>query len=124
MVDMNAVIAGNIMNKLKEKGKKQIELADALGVSKQTMSKMLSGSRVINAVELNKIAEFFDVPMEELVSIPDIEHDKDVVRAFMGKVETESAKKALEIIDELADLVIFHAGVRENAESMMKPWRM
>ena len=124
MLDMNAVIANNIMTKLKQNGKKQIELADALGVSKQTMSKMLSGSRVINAVELTRIAEFLGTSMEELVAIPENLPDKNVVRAFMGKVETDSAKRALEIIDELADLVIFHANVRENAESMMKPWRM
>ncbi len=124
MVDMNAVIANNIMTKLKQNGKKQIELADALGVSKQTMSKMLSGSRVINAVELKQIAEFLGTSMEELVAIPENLPDKNVVRAFMGKVETDSAKRALEIIDELADLVIFHANVQENAESMMKPWRM
>lgn len=124
MVDMNVVIANNILNRLRENGKKQVDLADALGVSRQTMSKMLSGTRMINAVELNRIADYFNISMDELVTIPEEVPDNNVVRAFMGKVESESAKKALEIVDELADLVLFHADVREKAESMMKPWRM
>ncbi|MBQ9631895.1 MAG: helix-turn-helix domain-containing protein, partial [Lachnospiraceae bacterium] len=35
------------MNLMRESGKKQIDLANELGVSKQTVSKMLSGSRMI-----------------------------------------------------------------------------
>ncbi|MCD7863483.1 MAG: helix-turn-helix domain-containing protein [Lachnospiraceae bacterium] len=124
MVDMNVTIANNIVNKLKENGKKQVDLADALGVSKQTVSKMLSGTRIINAVELSRIADFCNVSMEELVAFPQNVPDSNAVRAFMGKVGSASAKQALEIVDELADLVVFHAGVRENAELMMKPWRM
>lgn len=37
---------------------------------------------------------------------------------------SEQARLALKDIDELADLIIFHAKVRENAEIMSKPWEM
>ena len=50
MVGMNATISNNVLMLLKQNGKKQNELADALGVSKQVMSNMLSGSRMINAI--------------------------------------------------------------------------
>ena len=50
MVNMNEIISNNIINIMKQNGKKQIDLAGYLGVSKQIVSKMLSGVRVINAV--------------------------------------------------------------------------
>lgn len=121
MINMNTIIGKNVILLLKQKDKKQNDLATALGVSKQTMSKMLSGNRAINAVELVRIADFFSVKMEELTRIPAQETivNANVVRAFMGSLESENAKQALEIADELADMIIFHARVRKNAEKMM-----
>jgi len=37
---------------------------------------------------------------------------------------SEQARQALKDIDELADLIIFHAKVRENAEIMSETWEM
>lgn len=121
MINMNTVIANNVLSLLRQKDKKQNDLATVLGVSKQTMSKMLSGNRAINAVELMQTAEFFSVKMEELTRVPtmDTSVNANAVRAFMGSLESEDAKKALEIADELADMIIFHARVRKNAEKMM-----
>ncbi len=123
MFDMNAVISENILEKLRKTGKKQVELAEALSVSKQTMSKMLNASRAINAVELMKIAEFFSVPMEEITRIPEDYVEYNPVKAFMGSFESEAAKQALADADKLANMIIFHARVRANTEKMMKPWR-
>jgi transcriptional regulator with XRE-family HTH domain len=107
---------------MKQNGKKQIELADYLGVSKQIISKMLSGARVINAVELQKIAEFLGVSMESLVKIPQVISETNTVKAFMGRVESLEAKEGLKIADEIADMICFYAHTRENAEKMMQPW--
>lgn len=123
MLDMNAVISENILEMLKETGKKHIDLANALSVSKQTMSKMLNGSRAINAVELVKIAEFFSVPMEKLTRIPDDYVENNPVKVFMDTFESDAAKEALEDFDKIMDMIIFHARVRANTEKMMKPWR-
>lgn len=124
MIDMNAVIANNILSLLKRTGTKQNDLAEALNVSKQTMSKMLGGSRNINAVELLNIADFFHVDVKDISRIPPSSTGAsgNAVRAFMGTFESPAAKQALEIADELADLIIFHARVRENTEEMMQPW--
>lgn len=124
MIDMNTVISNNVLSLLKRTGIKQNKLADALDIKKQTMSRMLNGSRTINAVELLKIAEFFHVDVKELSRIPtsNIPDNNNVVRAFMGTFETDSAKQALKVADELADLIIFHSQVREGAEAMMQPW--
>ena len=66
MLDMNLVIANNILMRLKEQSKKQVDLADGIGISKQIVSKMLNGSRAINAIELRKIAEYLGVTMDTL----------------------------------------------------------
>ena len=37
---------------------------------------------------------------------------------------TRELEQVLKDIDELANLIIFHAKVRENAEIMSEPWEM
>lgn len=122
MVDMNTMIAGNILVLLKSQNKKQINLADALGTNKQTVNKMLNGTRTISAVELKFIAEYLGVTMEELTRISSRRADINVVHAFMGKVQSEQAKQALQIADELSDMILFHRRVRENGNAMMTAW--
>lgn len=122
MVNMNEVISSNIMGYLKQAGKKQIDLANYLGVSKQVVSNMLGGTRTINAVELQQIALYFHVSMDKLVVIPGQINETNAVRAFMGKVESDAAKKGLEIADQVADLICFYASANETAEKMMRPW--
>ncbi|MCD8076728.1 MAG: helix-turn-helix domain-containing protein [Lachnospiraceae bacterium] len=124
MVDMNTVIASNISEQLKKQNKKQTELAEGIGVTKQVVNKILNGSRMVNAVELHRIADYFHVSMEELVAVHDKEQDGNVIRAFMGQVETDAAREALAVADELADMVLFHARVRENSEAMMQTWEI
>ena len=122
MVDMNTVIAGNILSLLKKQNKKQTDLANALRTKKQTVNKMLNGTRMINAVELKSIAEYLGVKMEELTKIPSIHADTNIVHVFMGKVQSEQTKQALVIADELSDMILFHKKVRENGEAMMIAW--
>ena len=122
MVDMNTVIAGNILSLLKKQNKKQTDLANALRTNKQTVNKMLNGTRMINAVELKSIAEYLGVKMEELTKIPSIHADTNIVHVFMGKLQSEQAKQARVIADELSDMILFHKKVRENGEAMMIAW--
>ena len=122
MVNINEIISHNIMNIMKQNDKKQVELAGYLGVSKQIISKMLSGSRMINAVELQKIAEFLDVTMESLVKVSQTLPETNTVKAFMGRVESQEAKEGLAIADEIANLICFYARTYENVEEMMQPW--
>ena len=122
MIDMNMIIAGNIQALLKKQNKKQTDLAEALGTNKQTVNKMLNGARMINAIELKSISEYLGVKMEELTKISSKYKDTDIVHAFMGKVQSEEARHALEIADELSDMILFHKRVRENGTAMMTPW--
>ena len=122
MVDINVVVANNIADQMKKHNTKQIDLANAIGVKKQVMSKMLNGSRMINISELRKIADYFHVSTDELMESP--VDESNVVMAFMGKVNTVAARKALRTVDELADMIIYHANVRENAQVMSETWEM
>lgn len=122
MVDVNAMIAANIVAVLKQQNRKQIDLAEALQTNKQTVSKMLNGSRMINAIELKQIAEFLGVKMEDLTKVRENATDTDIVHAFMGKVDSEQAKEALQIADRLSDMILFHRKVRENGTEMMESW--
>lgn len=122
MIDVNAMIAANIVAILKQQNRKQIDLAEALQRNKQTISKMLNGSRMINAIELKQIAEFLGVKMEELTKVRENTTDIDIVHAFMGKVDSEQAKEALQIADRLSDMILFHRKVKENGTAMMETW--
>ena len=59
MMNINLIIANNIVAKMEEKRIKQVDLANEMNLPKQTISKMLNGSRMINAGEL---ALFFFLP--------------------------------------------------------------
>lgn len=122
MVNMNELISNNIINIMKQKGKKQVDLAGYIGVSKQIISKMLSGARVISAIELQQIAEYLCVSMESLVKVPEVFTETNTVKAFMGRVESKEAKEGLKIADEIADMICFYSRTRENAKDMMQPW--
>ena len=121
MMDVNLLIANNILAILKKQGKKQAELADGIGVSRATMSKMLNGSRSINALELKKIADFLSSSMDTIMSIPEIFMETDAIHVFMGKVDTSDAREALKVADKVSDLIVFHARVRRNGNKMLHP---
>ena len=122
MVGMSAIISNNVLDLLRKNGKKQNDLAAALGVSKQVMSNMLNGTRMINAIELHQIADYFHVSMEKLMEAPKEAKNINAVHAFMGEVKTLEARRSLEFADELANMVIFYARVRDGAEELEEAW--
>ncbi|MBR1710483.1 MAG: helix-turn-helix transcriptional regulator [Clostridia bacterium] len=122
MTDINMMIANNILDILRKQGKKQLDLAEGIGVSKQTMSKMLNGGRIINAVELKKISDYLKVSMDKIMITPEVCVETDVIHTFMGRVETDEAREALRIADEVSDMILFHHRVRENSVKMNQPW--
>ena len=122
MMDMNMVIANNILAILEDKNIGQSELADVLHTNKQTINKMLNGTSIINAVELKMIADYLEVKIEELTKIDKKSYDNNIVHTLIGKVNSEQAKEAIEIADNLSDMILFHRKVRENGIEMMSTW--
>ena len=123
MVNINMIIADNILACMKKQKKKQTDLAEYLKTSKQTVNKMINGSRMINAIELKCIAEFLNVTMETLTQIPQNMPEQNVIHVFMGKVASQEAKEALEIADRLSDMILFHSRVKENGTAMTETGR-
>lgn len=118
-MNANQTIAHNVAALLKDAHMKQTDLADALGMSRQIVSKMLSGARAINAVELKQIAEFLNTTMDALVKIPETLPNSDMVHVFMGKVKTESAKQCISCADEIIDMFVFYDRIRHTAVDRM-----
>ena len=119
MLDVNMIIANNIQVDLEKENKKQVDLAEGIGVSKQTMSKIMNGARAINAIELHKISEYLRVSMDSLMKLPEKPMGTNVMHAFMGRVKTEEARKGIQLADKLSDMILFHSRVCENGKKMV-----
>ncbi len=120
MIDMNLIIASNIIDYQKRYNREQTDLVEAIGMTKQAVSKMLNGSRMINVIELRKIADYFGVGMNELTRIPKNSPEENVIHTLIDRITSENAKNALKIADELSDMILFHSRVRENGIAMME----
>ena len=121
MVNVNEIISRNILTIMKQNEKNQAELANYMGISKQAVRKMLRGARLISAAELEKAAEFLNVPMEQLVRIPQDVSETNVVKGFMECAKSEDARNGLKIADEIADMVCFYERNLRNYAVMLQP---
>lgn len=122
MLDVNMIIANNIQAELKKENKKQVDLAEGIGISKQTMSKIMSGARTINAIELYKISEYLHGPTDSLMKMPEELADTNLICMFMERAKTEEARKGIQLADELSDMILFHSRVYKNGKKMEQPW--
>ena len=61
-----AQVGANIKKSLDIKGFTQQSLADALGISKQVMNKIIKGNKAINVNELAKIADILEKTLEKV----------------------------------------------------------
>ena len=75
MLDANMIIANNIRAELEKENKNQSDLAKEIGVSKKTMSKIMSGARAISAIELRGISECLNVTVGSLLKMPGSSED-------------------------------------------------
>lgn len=78
MVDMNIVIAYNINTFLKKQNSTPQELAEHLKFQDEIMNKVLDGNHATNAGRMKKVAEFLNVSMEELTTVPQNFEETDI----------------------------------------------
>ncbi len=96
-------VGKNIQFFLNEKGKSQQNLANAMGISKQVMSKIINGNKAINVAEIAKIAEYLDVRVDDILSInSEVAPSKSVVN-YMGLIDSTSAREKVERIMDAID---------------------
>lgn len=103
MYAMNfAQVGANIQRQLDKKGLTQQSLADALGVSKQVMNKIIKGNKAINVNELAKIASVMEMTAEELLTVSGEAAPMDSL-SFMGNVTDEATLERVDLIRSAID---------------------
>lgn len=121
MIDIKEVIAFNIRKYLAGVDKTEKDLARYLDVSEKDLRKMLNSSEMLSVKELQSIADYFDLEIKDLAIIPD-EPIPSVVQNLKKQVTSKEAKEGIEILDELADKIIFYKNVKEKSERMKETW--
>ena len=69
-------------------------------------------------------AKDIQVNADNLMESPVTACERNGVMTFMNKVNTDAGREALYTVDELADMIIYHANVRNNARVMSETWEM
>ena len=106
-MNINEVIARNIINALRESNKTQQELSDVLGMTNKAVSSMLNGAQMISATALCKIANFLCVTVDSLVQV----NEKVVyspIDGILGKVNTPEGKEGIKIAEQLMNIYSYH----------------
>lgn len=98
-------VGKNIQSILCEQGKTQQFLAEELGISKQVMSKIISGSKAINVAEISKIASVLNISTDSLLSVH-VAKEPSHNFSFMGKVKNEETKKKIEFLKKVIDEIL------------------
>lgn len=96
-------VGKNIQTFLSEKGKTQQNLADAMGISKQVMSKIINGNKAINVTEIAKIAEFLEVSVDDILQVDSATSSCESGVDFMGLIDSVSARDKVEHIMDAID---------------------
>ncbi|MBO4262087.1 MAG: helix-turn-helix transcriptional regulator [Clostridia bacterium] len=97
-----ARVGANIQRELKNKSMTQQNLADALSVSKQVMSKIINGAKAINVSELAKIADVLGTTTDVLLTT-DANISPAGSMAFMGCIKDEKTREKVEMIQSAID---------------------
>ena len=97
-----AQVGANILDKIERKGMTQQSLADALGISKQVMNKIIKGSKAINVNELAKIASVIGTTTDELLTVTGEPVSADSM-SFMGSVTDEETLEKIELMRSAID---------------------
>lgn len=97
-----AQVGANIQKQIDVKGFTQQSLADALGISKQVMNKIIKGSKAINVNELAKIASVMGTTTDELLTVSARPVSSDSL-SFMGSVTDEPTLERINLIRSAID---------------------
>lgn len=97
-----AQVGANIQKQIDIKGFTQQSLADALGISKQVMNKIIKGSKAINMNELTKIASVMGTTTDELLIVSGEPVSADSL-SFMGSVTDEATLERVNLIRSAID---------------------
>ena len=98
-------VGNNIQRILETQGKTQQYLADKISVSQQVISKIISGSKAINVMEITKIASALGVSTDCLLVD---EKTQPVIHSFsfMGQVKSEKTQEKIAFLQTVIDEIL------------------
>ena len=71
MINDFSKIGSSIKKQLDSKGILEQDLAEGLGISEQTIDKIIKGYKAVNVKELTKIADILGIAVNELFELTD-----------------------------------------------------
>lgn len=107
-----AQVGANIQKKLDIKGMTQQGLADALGISKQVMNKIIKGSKAINVNELSKIAQILSTSADDLLTVEAESVAVDNL-SFMGAVHDNETLERINLLRSAIDEIHMLEGLMD-----------
>jgi len=93
------VIGNNILALMKKQNVKIKQLADLIGVTRQTMTKYLEGEVIIDSEKLFKIAEFFGKPLDYFLE------NKHEEMAFLFRAHALNKESISTVQNKICDLI-------------------
>lgn len=111
-------VGNNIQSILSVQGKTQQFLAEQLGISKQVMSKIITGAKAINVAEISKIANVLNVSVDSLLETSVIQEPVHNF-SFKGQVKSASTKQKIEILQKIIDEILWleeYADAKQTAK--------
>lgn len=88
-------LADNIKKLREDKELRQKEVANALDIGYSNYNKIENGNREISVKELQRLAEFYNITVDQVINLNDDNLPKEVV------IEDKQAQEQLRLISEL-----------------------
>ena len=88
-------LANNIKRLREDKELRQKEVANALNIGYSNYNKIENGNREISVKELQRLSEFYNITVDQVINLDDNNLPKEVV------IEDKQAQEQLRLISEL-----------------------
>jgi DNA-binding Xre family transcriptional regulator len=105
LADLFVAIGARIQQHLDTQGRKQTDLAKALGISRQVLNKIIQGKKAINVEEIANIASALGVEIEDLLKVRHESQENSMV-LLMGSIDNESTRENLRFISFVMDEIL------------------
>ena len=102
---VNLVVLNNILALLKDQSKKQIDLTNYLGLSKNVFTEWKSGRATSYMKHLPKIAEFFGVSVDYLLGRETPAADNDFTYALYNELAHDLSEEQIQQLKQFADFL-------------------
>jgi transcriptional regulator with XRE-family HTH domain len=110
----NEIIGRRIEERLNEIAWGKKDLAKALDISQQMVSKITLAKKNITVQEIKEIAEVLGSSFEELTQPFEVDNEVESIMSFMGELTTQEAKDGLKLAQEIMDAIIENKEARRS----------